>query len=462
MANLIELKEAASLLGVSPERLVELISRKEVFGYRDGSTWKFKETELERYASQLGYKLGEAPAGGVVGPGDSVDSDLDELVDVSDMELDADEAGTGSILVSEAELGGPASTGMGSTIIGEDDLSLDDGSAAADSEIKLAGSETGSDLRLSASDSEVSVGGGSDLQVGGSGSELQLAASSDVLGGSGSISLSSDTADNIGGGDDDDLILGGDTIKAPSASPSLSDEFDLDLGGSDVKLGSSLDLDDDDADVTVTGPETGSGSDVTLGAADSGISLSNPSDSGINLSNPSESGLSLDIGSGLGSGVESLELGEDDDEVVLLGDDDDDLEAPTELRADDEFLLEPVDAAAGEEADSGSQVIALDADEFEADESSLVDDVVAEPIMDGDADFGGIAEPAPVATSATRAAAMSAPANFSLGVVLSLMGVVLLMALSGIMISDIVRNMWSWNESYSLNSFLMDLIIGKR
>jgi hypothetical protein len=34
------------------------------------------------------------------------------------------------------------------------------------------------------------------------------------------------------------------------------------------------------------------------------------------------------------------------------------------------------------------------------------------------------------------------------------------MALCGMMIADLMRNMWSWNETYSVNSALMDGILG--
>ena len=43
MAKLIKLEEAAELLGISAEQLTEMRSRNEVFGYRDGATWKFKQ-----------------------------------------------------------------------------------------------------------------------------------------------------------------------------------------------------------------------------------------------------------------------------------------------------------------------------------------------------------------------------------------------------------------------------------
>ena len=37
---------------------------------------------------------------------------------------------------------------------------------------------------------------------------------------------------------------------------------------------------------------------------------------------------------------------------------------------------------------------------------------------------------------------------------------VLSMALCGMMMYDLVRNMWSWNQPYTVNSSIMDLIMG--
>ena len=54
MAKLIELKEAAAILGMTAEELADHRTRNQIFGYRDGSTWKFKEAELERFAAQQG------------------------------------------------------------------------------------------------------------------------------------------------------------------------------------------------------------------------------------------------------------------------------------------------------------------------------------------------------------------------------------------------------------------------
>ena len=52
MAKLIELEEAAQLLGMTADELTDMRSRNEIFGIRDGSGWKFKEQELERVAGQ--------------------------------------------------------------------------------------------------------------------------------------------------------------------------------------------------------------------------------------------------------------------------------------------------------------------------------------------------------------------------------------------------------------------------
>ena len=177
MAKLIELQEAAKMLGVTPEELTEMRSRNEIFGYRDGSTWKFKETEIERLAIERGITLSMS---GV--PTSDASDDLD--IDLSDSEalsIDDDESGsTGSdsILVSEEALGKSEDT-TSSTIIGKTDPL---GSEASD--IQLADTEEeGSALRL-ADDSDVDPGG-SDI----------LAQESDILAGSGSIELNpSDTA----------------------------------------------------------------------------------------------------------------------------------------------------------------------------------------------------------------------------------------------------------------------------
>jgi len=85
MANYVTLEEAAKILGVAADELVEMRSRGEIFGYRDGKSWKFKTEEIQRVQSELG--------------GDALD----------------EEAGGSSILVSERQVG-PSGGKSGSNI----------------------------------------------------------------------------------------------------------------------------------------------------------------------------------------------------------------------------------------------------------------------------------------------------------------------------------------------------------
>jgi hypothetical protein len=522
MSKLIELKEAAALLGVTPEQLTDLRSRSKIFGYRDGSTWKFKEAELQRYADQNGIELGAAPAPPEEPPKKSgkpatipaVDAGLEELVDV-DIEDDLD-----SILVSDKELGsGP---GASSTIIGREELaedlhgsdlklsSVDDGGTAGSAlrldeidDLKLEPSASGSELKLEASGSSLELdmddldltlgsglAGGSELKLSGGseidlsagpsasgsaasdfdidfedGSELKLASDSpakpanvsgsDLLGGEPGKG-SSDTGNIFGSGLDDDLILDSSSAGGSEASLDLGDD-ELLLEGSDNISGLNFDesgIDLDIASGTDVGLiQDGSGSDVTLNAGDSGINLAKPSESGISLETES-----IELG---GSGVEALELGEAD--IVDLDGSGVDFEGATQLKADDDFLLSPVEGVLGDDADSGSQVIALDTEEFgEADDSMLG----GAQVIDVDEEFGALPDGGAGGVAVVAGPGMAPVAGgeppeapYSLYNVLGLAGCMLLLSLTGIMMIDMLRNMWSWSEPYSINSKLMDFII---
>ncbi len=152
---------------------------------------------------------------------------------------------------------------------------------------------------------------------------------------------------------------------------------------------------------------SGPGSDVTRSASDSGISLLDPTDSGLSLETSD-----LQLG---GSAVESLELGEDD--MITLEEQAGDPDSATQLKADDDFLLTPLEEASGEESDSGSQVIALDAD-VEFDESAAtmlgsasglsgvtaLDEDFGEPLGAGAGDLGAAPGLAPSPAMAAVAA----------------------------------------------------------
>ena len=62
MANYVSLEEAAKILGISTDDLVEMRSKGEIFGYRDGASWKFKQEEIDRVLDERGDIIGSDEA----------------------------------------------------------------------------------------------------------------------------------------------------------------------------------------------------------------------------------------------------------------------------------------------------------------------------------------------------------------------------------------------------------------
>ena len=89
---------------------------------------------------------------------------------------------------------------------------------------------------------------------------------------------------------------------------------------------------------------------------------------------------------------------------------------------------------------------------FESDAVDVFDDVLGDS---GLADDGGLTSGAMEGGPVTA----STEASFSLGSVLGLTGCVVLLCLGGIMMFDLVRNIWSWNKTYSLNSSLIESLL---
>jgi excisionase family DNA binding protein len=424
----IQLDEAAEQLGISPDKLNEMRERNEIRGFRDGQTWKFKEEEIAKLGANL-------KGGGGGGGGD------DELT------LDLDDVGGGvsdSVLVSDRELGGSDVMGSGSAIIGDKET--------PDSDIELADAGSGPQI---ISDSML---GGSDLSLdpipGGAGEESGLQIDE---GDSLELELESDIGKGKSSLDEADLTMAGES----DLSLADADDMTLGEGGSGFGADSAIDLTGDDDEDLVLG---GTGSDVTIGASDSGISLSDPADSGISLEDPLELG-----GSAIGD--ESLVLGEDD--MISLGDDVADPSAATQLKSDDDFLLTPLDDASGEESESGSQVIALDeSGGFDQSAATLLgggDQGVAmleEDVSDADTMIGGpgmARGPAAVAAPQGAAAMIMQPAipeaPYSIWNVLSMFVCIILLSFIGMMSYDVVRQIWSWEGAHPVNSGLMDSFI---
>lgn len=419
MSTFVSLEDAAKKLGVSIEQLVEMRSRGEIFGYRDGASWKFKPEEIQRVASEM---LGDV--------------------------LDEDPAGSSILSLDPEKLQSPS--GMSSSASG---LGLSD----AESDVKLQVDPASSDLRLVASSDvnleEAAEGSGfSDVNEDG----LRLADSDDdedelsldsdlevVTGSDGELSLDSDakasSLDLIGGSDlklaeHSDLIRGDSDPAIGSGSSGI---------GSDVNLDGDLELADDLV--------LGSGSDLALGA-DSGINLMSPADSGISLEDEP-----LDLAA---SGISGLDLAAEGSGASGSG-----LGSGVDFQQDEDFQLSPSGGLEVDD-DSGSQVIELE------DSSEVAQAVVADGLdtfgdfgAGGDAAFDSADAFGEMAPTAGAAVVRTPEVPFTTLQVLTLLGILLVLSFSGVLLSDIVRNLWAWtpgNENVSdLTSGLTRMLVGK-
>lgn len=416
----VDLNEAAKMIGVSSEALVEMRSKGQIFGYRDGASWKFKVDEVERVIRERGVDARDGDSG-ILGANDD---EFDDMISGLSSKILADKAQEepGAILISEEELG--ASAVGKSTIIGK---GKQGGRDPSDSDLRLA---------------DDSLAGGSDKLIEAPGNKVDLAGASDVLhgsdinlatGGSGTGEMPAAKSGSINA--DDDLILSDDEDSSDSV---LEDEI---RPGGSKKPGSS-------------GKGSALGSDVTLGAGDSGINLA-PSDSGLSLEEEP-----LDLG---GSGVQSLELPEEDD-IVSLDEGAIDEEAGSQVKADNEFLLSAGESLDDEESDSGSQVIALeDSESFDQDAATMLKS--EEGGLGADA-FQPMGMESGLEGAATGAAGApvyvqvaSAETPYSVWNVLFLGGVAGMLALSGMMMTDVMLNMWNYDQPGSLSSGIMDAFI---
>jgi hypothetical protein len=362
---------------------------------------------------------------------------------LSDVELELNDD-LDSVLLSEIELGNSAKEGM-STIIGK--MTED---AAADADLPPAAAAKAAPPPVSTGDSGITLAGDSGI----------------TLGDQSDIKLAGDSTIPLGGGMDSDvkLISGSDLGQKPGSSDKLFGSDALKLSDDELSLvdsgagssvspskpsdskktaGSSIKLGDEELEVVL------GGSDVTQ----------SPTDSGIQLISASDSGLSLDQPLALGSSAKRL-LDVDDATKQL-----DSPDAATEIKADDDFLLTAMDDAIAEESsDSGSQVIALDADDeissgmfapLAGGAGLLEEEPSGAPSM-ADSGAAVLASAPSLAPASGMLAAAPAEAPFSAMNVTFLAACALLLMFCGMLTFDLMRNMWSWDGPYSVNSSIME------
>ncbi|KLU01372.1 Hemolysin-type calcium-binding region [Rhodopirellula islandica] len=538
MASYLSLEDAAKQLGIPADKLIDLRSQGQVRGFRDGSSWKFPEAEIERLKDELpnmsglgsgilavdggGSKIGSVIGGDNSASDDSgLDLDIDSLAGGSDVNLIAGDSGDGSDVTivpgGKADSDAPLKIDL-------DDLNLSGSALSHDSgEIDLESATPGPQADSDSDEFNL----GSSLELNSDSDDLSLEPVKGTT--PGAPAKSQSDLSGIGGEDSDgELDLGDigsdeqasslelmgdlDLDSSPSAIESKShagsdvlSELDLlagDAGGSgllsgsgdllgsslmSVESGGSSGVDDalaDDDDLIIADDDddlvvSGAGSDISI-AGDSGINLMSPSDSGLSLESEPldlagssisalDLGAELNEGSGTGSGrsgsglVPASEMG-----------------SGIDFKGDDEFQLSASGMQLDGNEESASQVIevvdsgAVDIEEVDFDAADQVDafgdagdsgfamdDDVAEVDALGDpmdADDGLIDENATVAAAgAGMRGGYEVP--FTLLQTVGLLLILSVMSLGGMLMTDLVRNMWSYAEPSAPVSALTDMLI---
>ena len=340
----------------------------------------------------------------------------------------------------------------------------------------------GSDLDMqSLSNSGIGKSGGSSSRAGAS--SLELMDDLDILGGS--------SRSNIGGGRSSrgiDVLSELDLLSADAGGSGLitGDSGSVLAGGlGSGGLGSSrssggksnnLNFDDalaDDDDLVIADDED----DLVLGGGASDVSVSG--DSGINLMSPSDSGLSLeseplDLA---GSSISALDLGAEIGSDIGSGSGRSSAKgrgSAINFQGDEDFRLSPSGIGIETDAESNSQVIEIedsssfaDADAFgDAEfgeampvEGGFDDDAVVEAESDQDAGdgFGVSTGAAPTRSRGTASPVYEIP--FTIFQVGTLLVTLSIMCVGGMLMTDLLRNMWAYSESEAPVSSLTDALV---
>ncbi len=253
-------------------------------------------------------------------------------------------------------------------------------------------------------------------------------------------------------------------VHAPVPGSASDEEEIIPLGEGDFTLS-----DAGVAEITSPAPSESLGEDelllVSEGSSAGGSDVKIGHDSGISLLDPHDSGLSLEEEPKLAE--DEIPLGQDDMLTLVAESADSSLARPdTEFR-----LTSPEDEYGLEDSESASQVIALAPEGVSAEAPTLAPDEGLGPMFDElgaevaapvAPDMGLAPGPVPGAApeipSVAAVALPEAPYGTLAMVMLSL--TLLVLVLGGIMVVDLVRNMWSWSGPIPFNSQLLDMLAG--
>ena len=451
MVEYYNLEKTAEMLKMTPAEIHRLREQGKLRGLRDGHDWKFVKDQVDQYLLEVikgSQSVGSSPF--------EIQEDLltsdDENLDPILADSAAFDALVDKSLVSDGLVpNGAAPTGFSPddemTMVANDNfniegLILDDGTQEifAVQEPKTESKSVEEPLNV-ADDLQLSDGSIEIFGIQQNGSDINLTGDSGISlikkGSSGTIDLSQD----------DDLVLGGSSG----------------IGGSDINL-----------------------------AGDSGISL---------IDAAAESDFA--ISEALDGSDAILELTPDDD-ILALMDDDVDADTATVLGTENDFQLTiNLEKDVDDDSESSSQVIAIEDDLLFSDmetedvsvsESIEIDDAFADLDSNesqdsaalGLGDFGSgfdASEFSPIDDSAVASpfgsasgiedstiptqSATSTPLSvgstepfFTGASVSGLAAVFFLLFFAGTLIFDLIRNMWSWQEPFVINSAIMNALKG--
>lgn len=526
MANYLSLEEAAEKLGIPADQLEDLRTQGKVRGFRDGPSWKFPETEVDRLSEEIGeldgvvgegsdLEIGGAPIES--GPGSDVnlvasqsdnadvklvqgESDLDLQVGDDLQEIDSAELQLNdpAIMHDSAQLELAIEPNAGSTgPVTDDELKeiSDSRPDVVSPEAARAGDGSGSMLDLENElslqpESGLSFGSGADED---SGEELIGAdedSAMDVLGsdvdpagsrsagstGISSLELMSDLdepsdldvasmgsrgadvlseLDLLGSDKSDSGVMSGDSGSLLGSG--LGSGMGSGLGSSlgDVLADDELVIADDDDDLVISG----AGSDISV-AGDSGINLMSPSDSGLSLESEP-----LDLA---GSSISALDLGAELSEGSSSGGSG----SMVDFQADEEFQLSPSGVSLESEFESGSQVIEVEeseaigepiefGDPLAAQGADAFGDAEAVEVLGVDAGEEGIAvEESAVSAIGSGGGFNAYEVPFTLMQCVSLVLILCVLSVGGMLMTDLIQNMWSYSETAAPVSSITDSLIG--
>ena len=433
-------------------------------------------------------------------------SDVQQVADGSDGDVRALDLSPESDLSLGASDSGRIDAGSDIRMV-EETQGSDIRPLADDSESRIVGADSISEVTLSSpsdmepdSDSDVSLVSESsgELNLGplddslGSDSDVRLVHDEPVKSGSDSdVKLvqpeedqkSSDSDVALLSDDDDAIALDFTPGDGESASV-LSDESGLSIDGDDsamlLKSESGISLEGpSDSGVALTADED---EGITLDiAGDSGISLEAAADSGISLESVADSGISLEDSGAFGGTVPMMKAADDDEgdetafEIPAIKDDDSEFELAAAGGSDGETAVfdlagaeEDLDDAAFDLDDEVEEdEFGVESAEFDEDDLEVADDILGEDdeldeldVFDADEDVfdegmspGGQQFAAPVG-------AVAVEQEWGAGTLIGLLLSTAMLAVVGIVMFDLVYNIWAYQQPTQASSTLLDALSG--